>query len=201
MPKLKLFLCLLVVTCLMLVVTPAFAGHGGGEFDPATQLNPLSWSRTQTDTALWTAAIFAILIIVLGKFAFTPIAKALDQREQSIADNIAAAEKANLDSKELLAQYRQKLADAQEEVRQILEAGKKEAEQAALAIAEKARAASELERARVAKEIEAATAGALQEIATKGATLATELAGKILRKQIDPAAHRELISQAVNEIR
>ena len=169
-------------------------GHGGG--DPSQQLNPIKFD---TDTALWTAVVFVLLVVVLGKFAFKPIAQALDQREQSIADNIAAAEKANLDAKELLGQYRQKLTDAQEEVKQILDAGKKEAETAAMAIVEKAKQASESERIRATKEIEAATTGALQELAEKSATLATTLAGKIIKTKIDAAAHKALINEAIED--
>ena len=173
-------------------------GHGG-EFNASEKLNPLFWGRTQTDTAIWTGVVFVILCLVLGKYAFGPIAKALEQREQSITDHIASAEKANLDAKEMLEQYRQKLAEAQEEVRLILESGKKEATQAANAIVEKAKQTSESERVRATKEIEAATTGALQELAEKSATLATELAGKIIRTQIDPNAHRALIDQALQD--
>lgn len=160
------------------------------------EINPLSFDR---DTAIWSAVVFVLLVSVLGKFAFGPIVKALDQREQAVADNIAAAEKANLDAKELLDQYRQKIVDAQEEVRQILEAGKKEAESAAHTILEKARQSSEADRNRAMKEIETATTGALQELAEKSATLATELAGKIIRTKIDSKAHRDLIDQAMKD--
>lgn len=173
--------------------TESTDSHGGGH---ESSLDPLSF---QKDMALWQGVIFVITFLLVGIFAFKPIATALDQREQAVADHIAGAEKANLDAKELLEQYRQKLADAQEEVRQILDAGKKEAETAALAIVEKAKQSAETERVRSAKEIEAATIGALQSLAEKSATLATDLAGKMLHAKIDPAAHRDLIDRAVQE--
>jgi F-type H+-transporting ATPase subunit b len=171
----------------------AEGGHGDGG-DPSEKLNPIKF---QIDTALWTGVVFLILVTVLGKFAFKPIAQALDAREQAVADNIAAAEKANVDAKVLLEQYRQKLTDAHGEVKEILDAGKKEAEAAGLAILEKARQAAESERIRATKEIEAATTGALQELAEKSATLATTLAGKIIKTKIDASAHRDLIDSAI----
>ncbi|MGL6226276.1 MAG: F0F1 ATP synthase subunit B [Thermoguttaceae bacterium] len=191
-----IFACLFVL--LLCVVSPTFAsgGHGGEEFDPKTQLNPLQF---QTDTAIWTLVVFAGLCFILGKFAFGPVVKSLDQREQSVANHIASAEKANNDAKELLSQYQQKLVDAQEEVRRIIEAGKKEAALAADMIVDKAKAASEAERVRAMKEIEAATGAAIQELASKSATLATELAGKIIRSSIDPNAHRHLIDEAIQQ--
>ena len=158
------------------------------------EINPLDF---KTDTAIWTAIVFLLWVTILGTFAFKPIAQALDKREQSVADNIAAAEKANVDAKELLQQYQQKLTEAHEEVKQILDAGKKEAEAAGLTILEKAKLAAESERVRATKEIEAATTGALQELAEKSATLATTLAGKIIKTKIDATAHRDLIDNAI----
>lgn len=172
------------------------SGHGHGEkFNPAKALNPLL--SFQKDTTIYTAVVFLLIMFFLGKFAFFPVVEALNKREQSVADNIASAEKANNDAKELLAQYQQKLNDAQVEVRQILEDGKKEAEQAGLAIVEKAKQASAAERAQSAKEIETATVNALQELATKSATLATELAGKIIKSKITPESQKDLIDKAV----
>jgi len=177
------------------VYASAEAGHAAGDAgDPSEKLNPIKFD---TDTALWTGVVFLVVVMVLGKFAFKPIALALDQREQAVADNIASAEKANVDARELLEQYRQKLADAHVEVKEILDAGKKEAEAASAAILEKARQAAENERIRATKEIEAATTGALQELAEKSATLATTLAGKIIKTKIDASAHQDLITNAI----
>ena len=170
----------------------AYAAGGGG--DLSEKLNPIKF---QMDTAIWTAVVFVVLVVILGKFAFKPIALALDKREQAVADNIASAEKANVDARELLEQYRQKLADAHVEVKEILDAGKKEAEAASATILEKARQAAESERLRATKEIEAATTGALQELAEKSATLATTLAGKIIKTKIDASAHQDLITNAI----
>ena len=177
---------------------PVYAAGGAhsNDGDPSEKLNPISFDR---DTALFTAIVFLIWVGLLGKFAFKPIAQALDQREQAVADNIASAEKANLGARELLEQYHQKLADAHVEVKEILDAGKKEAEAAALTILEKAKQSAESERLRATKEIEAATTGALQELAEKSATLATTLAGKIIKTKIDASAHQDLINNAIQD--
>ncbi|MBR4976676.1 MAG: hypothetical protein IKY61_06435, partial [Thermoguttaceae bacterium] len=57
--------------------------HGGEE----ATLNPMAW---QTDLALWTAVVFLGLVAVLGRFAFGPIAKALDERERAEIERRAA---------------------------------------------------------------------------------------------------------------
>jgi F-type H+-transporting ATPase subunit b len=167
------------------------AGDGG-----ADALNPLT--SFKRDTALFTAVVFGLLMWILWKFAWGPIADGLDKREQRIAGEIAAAEKANVDAKQLLADYQAKLASSEAKVREILDQGRRDAEQAGCELVEKARAEADIERQRALREIETATAGALKELAERSATLAIELAGKILRQRLDPKQHARLIDEAVS---
>src|SRR5262245_19415433 len=71
--------------------------------------NPLA---VDADLAVWTFVVFVVLFLILWKFAWGPIAKALDRREHHIADNIAAAQRAQDDAKGMLAEYERKLAGA-----------------------------------------------------------------------------------------
>lgn len=164
-----------------------------------TPSDPLSFDSVKRDMALWSLIIFLILFGILAKYAFGPIAQALDAREKAVADQISSAAQANEEAKSILAQYQQKLADSKDEVRQILETAKKDAQRNADGIIEKAKEAASMENNRVMKEIDAATANALQAIAEKSATMATELAGKMIRKEITPEAHRDLIRGALDE--
>ncbi len=172
--------------------THAAEGAGHGQPD----LNPLDW---KTDLALWTGAVFVALLFVLGKFAWGPIADGLDKREQRVAGEIAAAEKANTDARSLLADYQRKLASADAEIRQMIDKAKREAEQAGQQIIEHARGEAETERRRAVADIELATAGALQDLARQSATLAVQLAGKIVRAELTPADHSALVDEAVAE--
>ncbi|MDO5552284.1 MAG: F0F1 ATP synthase subunit B [Planctomycetia bacterium] len=165
------------------------ASEGGG-------VNPLAWN---TDLALWTAVIFVILLFVLGRFAFGPIVKALDAREQAMTDKVAAVEKANADARELLNQYQQRLADSEQEVRQMLDSAKADAQKASNDIIAAAKVKAEEEHKRALAEIDAATEGALADLAARSATLATSLAGKILKEEITPERHKQLISGALGE--
>ena len=160
-------------------------------------LNPLqSW---RTDLALWTLVVFVLLVAVLWKFAFGPIAKALDSREQAMLDKINNAERANADAKELLNQYQQKLSDSEQEVRQILANAREQADRISEGIVASAKATAEEERQKALKEIAAASDNAQAELAAKSAELATSLAGKILKQRITPADHADLIQGALNE--
>lgn len=157
--------------------------------------NPLEFKK---DLAIWTAVIFIVLFIVLWKFAWKPIISGLDKREQGIADQISSAEQTNDHARQLLAQYEDKLAKSEEEVRAMLDEAKRDAQKVGQQIVDNARDEAKAEHRRALAEIETATSGALKELAEKSATLATELAGKIVAGRLDPAAHAKLIQEATS---
>lgn len=163
-------------------------GHGKPE------ANPLEW---KSDLAIWTAVVFLLLLAVLWKLAWGPIVQGLEKREKRVAEEISSAEKANEEARGLLEQYQQKLVASKDEVRQILDAARRDAEGVGREIVNKAREEAEAEHQRALRDIENATAGALKELADRSATLAVELAGKIVKAKIDPQEHRRLIEQAV----
>lgn len=164
------------------------------EGEHAEEVNPLNF---KADLAVWTAVVFVVLMLVLGKFAWGPISQGLNKREQGIASQIAQAEQANQQAKDLLAQYEQKLVASREEVRGILEQGRRDAEQVGREMLDKSRADAQAEQQRALRQIDAATSSALKELADRSATLAVELAGKIMQAKINPADHAKLIEQAV----
>jgi F-type H+-transporting ATPase subunit b len=169
---------------------PVTGAHGeGGE------KGPLDW---KADLALWSFVIFLILFGVLYKAAWGPLAEGLSKREKHIADQIAQANAANQQAKELLASHEAKLADAAQEVRAILDKARIDAEEAAREREAKADADAKSRLERAEKEIAAATAAAAKELADRSAALAVQLAGKIVHAKLNPKDHAQLIEQAVS---
>ncbi len=158
--------------------------------------NPLAW---QTDTALWTAVVFLILLLILAKYAWKPIMDGLAARENRIADDIANAEKANTDAKELLAQYQAQLETAEDKVREMLEQGRRDATAQGQAMVDKAREETQAEKERARQEIDQATTNALTQLAEKSADLAIDLAGKIVKSKITAEEQQALVGQAMNQ--
>ncbi len=167
------------------------------EGEQEARLDPLAW---QTDLAIWTAVVFILLLAVLWKFAFGPILKALDKREQYELDKRATIEKASDEAQKTLESYRQKLAESGEEARRLREEAKADAEKQASAIVAEARKAIAEERERASKEIRAAEDLALNELATRSAELATALAGKIIQEKLNPAEHAKLVERVVSDL-
>jgi F-type H+-transporting ATPase subunit b len=151
----------------------------------------------KSDLAIYSFVIFLLLLAILGKFAWGPITKGLDAREERIAAEIAAAHKANDDAKQLLAQYEVRLTQAQDEVRAILDEARRDADHTAQEIVAKAKADAASEMARGKREIETATSQALKEIAESSANLAVQLAGRIIRTNLADRDHSRLIEEAM----
>lgn len=180
------------VVCALGTSLPLFAeeAEGGG-------LNPLK--AFQTDLALWTGIIFLGLLFILGKFAFRPIADALDAREKSMADKLAETDKANADAKALHESYQQKLAGADDEVRKILADAKDAAAKKRDELLAAAQADADEVRAKGKRDIESDREQMLNDLASRSASWATDLAGKILKEKIDPKDHARLIDDAVKQ--
>ena len=173
------------------------AEHGPAIGEEGVSDSPVEFKG---DLAIWTFFVFLLLVGILAKFAWSPISRGLEKREHHIAEQIAAAERANAEAKEMLAQYERKLASAQDEVRAIIDEARRNATHTQQQILAQARADAAAEMDRAKREVETAKDQALRELAETSAKLAVELAGKILRAQLDPNQHAQLVNEAVARI-
>ncbi len=167
-------------------------GHGGHE-----QPNIL---EPQAPLAIWTVLVFGILLLILGRFAWTPMMKALHDREEHLEHCLLEAEKARNEAERLMAENQKNMAKAAEQVRATIEAAKKEAEAIANGIVQKAQAEAEASKERAERDIATARDQALDEIFTKTADLAVEVAGKVLAKTLGPDDQRRLADAAMAEL-
>src|SRR5271165_2614345 len=65
-----------------------------------SQIPPTDWGLQ-----IWTLVTFVVLLVLLAKFAFKPIAQALDRRGETIKKSIEEAEKQRADAKKLMEDY------------------------------------------------------------------------------------------------
>ena len=158
--------------------------------------NPLIF---EPDLAVFTAIIFLVLMAVLWKFAWGPIMQGLRKREEAIAEEIASAQRSNEEAKDLLAQYESRLGEAADEVRSLLDQGKKDADAQRQQIIADAQDAARAEKERAVREIDVAKNEALSELAEKSVDTAVDLAGRIVGKQLEAADHTRLIQEALEK--
>ncbi len=149
---------------------------------------------------IWTLVIFLIVLWVLGKYAWGPLLTTIQNREKFIHDSLAKAKRQQEEAEALLAEYRERLAEAHAEATAIVEEARRDAEVVARKVEAEAREESEKMLVRAKREIKLATDTALDELYTKSAEMAAEIAGKVLQRSISPAEHEKLIDQALSEV-
>lgn len=150
--------------------------------------------------ALWTLVIFGLVVFVLGRFAWKPLLGALSERERFIRAALEQAKRDREEAAETLRKYQEQLTQARSEATAIVEEGRRDAESVKRRILEEAQEESRqvLERSR--REIEIASETAKKELYTLSARLATDLAGKILAREIRLEDHRKLLDQALSDL-
>jgi F-type H+-transporting ATPase subunit b len=167
----------------------ASADGGGGSF-----------LSVDTTLLLSTAVLFALFAWVLGRFAWGPLLRIVDDREKGIRDAVGAAEKAAAEAKELLAQHQEMLRGAGREREEILARALKEAEAARVDLVGKARSDSEhiVERAR--EQIERDKTQAIAELRGQVADIAVEAASKIVKSSLTPEAQKKLVDDYITSL-
>jgi len=149
---------------------------------------------------IWTLLCFGLTFLVLRRFIFGPVQKAIDARRERIRQAIEEADKARAEARSLLEEHRQMIAGARGEAEQILAEGRRVSE------AQRERMREELEADRqrrieeTRKQIEAETRRALEQIRVEVVELSLAAATKVTRKSLDDADHRRLIEEAVGEL-
>ncbi len=149
---------------------------------------------------IWSLVVFVVLFAVLGKFAWGPLLTALQKREENLTHTLSETERARTEAENLLAEHRSQMAQAADQVRALIEQGRRDAEASAAEIVRKAQAEAEAARDRAQREIGTARDQALNEIWTKTADLAVSVAGKVLSKELSGEDQRRLVELATNEL-
>jgi F-type H+-transporting ATPase subunit b len=144
--------------------------------------------------------VFLILAWFTMKFVWPPLINALDERARKIADGLAAAEKGQSELEAAHKRVDQELAQARSDGQQRIA----EAEKRALAVAEEIKANAKAEAARIVAQAKAdaeqQVVKAREVLRGEVATLAVKGAEQILKREVDHAAHAELLNQLKAEL-
>lgn len=147
----------------------------------------------------WTLATFLVVMVVLWKFAWTPILEALDARSEKIRSDLDGAENAKLEAEKALAEYQAKLAEVRDEVKEIIEEGKRDATKVKEDIVNAANQEAKEIRERASRETGLASAKAFEELWETATDLSTELAAKIISKSLTAKDHQKLADEVIEK--
>ena len=153
-----------------------------------------------TGLMIWTLVTFVVVLIVLKKYAFTPIQQMIDQRRVAITADLDAAEKARGEAQTALAEYREQLAEARKEAARIVEDARRIGEERRVADV----AALEAETVRLKEqakaEIAAGTRQALADLKQHVAELTMVATEKVVRARLDAGEQKRLIEDALADV-
>lgn len=153
-----------------------------------------------TSTLIIQMIVFLILVWFTMKFVWPPITAALDERAKKIAAGLSAADRAkaelstaNQRVEQQLAAARddaaKRLADAERLAHQLVEEAKTRASEEGAKIIAQAKAEADQESVKAREALRAQVAG----LAVKGAEA-------ILRREVNPGVHAELLSRLKTEL-
>jgi len=184
---------LITLATLILSTAPtvAFASDAGGASNPFAG---------DIGSALWTLIIFGCVVVVLGKFAWGPILSALQKREEFIRDSLAQAKEDREDAAQQMKEYTEKLTAARAEATAIVDEGRRDAEALKHKIEDDAKSEAQASLDRAKREIELAKDTAVKELFGLGARLATDVASKIIRKELNASEHERLVEESIAEL-
>jgi F-type H+-transporting ATPase subunit b len=149
---------------------------------------------------LWTAITFLVLIVVLGKFAWGPIIKMLDERERTIREAIDQAKKERAEAERMLVEQKASLAAAQREAALLAQRSKQEVEAMRLELTARARKEADDLVAQARQQIQEEKAKALLELKGQVADLAIEAARRLIQSSLDEKAQRALVEEYIAQL-
>ena len=175
----------------VLATAPAFASEGG---------QPGGVFSGDVGNMIWVLAIFLGAVFVLGRFAWPSILKGLQDRESFIRQSLLDAKRDRDEAEVRLKEYTDRLQQARAEATAIVDEGRRDAEEVKRKIVEEGQreATEALDRAR--REIGIAQETAVKELYKVAAFLATDAAGRIVKKELNPKDHERLIAESIAEI-
>lgn len=144
--------------------------------------------------------VFGLLVWFTMTFVWPLMRQAMEEREQKIADGLAAAEKGQSDLAQAEVEAERIIGEAREQARDILSKASSRAND----IVEEARSDGETEKRKrlesAQSEIEVEINRARDELRQQVAAIAVAGAEKVLSREIDEAAHRDLLNRLAAEL-
>ncbi len=150
---------------------------------------------------IWTFIIFGLVVFILRKFAWNPIANALDSRAQKIHEDIDRAEKLRKDAEARLNEYLDKLNGLREEGQEIVAEARKDADALKSEILGAAKKEAEELKNRALREVNLAREHALEDISRQVTELSIAVAAQILERDLKAEDHQKIINETVQKMR
>jgi len=153
------------------------------------EINPLV--LPDIGLVFWNTVAFLVLLIVLGKFAWKPILKAINDRESGIEEALLKADKMKAEIATMQSENEALLAKAREERATLIKEAKEASDKMVAEAKEKAKSEYDKILTDAQLAITQQKNAALTEVKNQVGTLVIEVAEKVLRKELYNKADQE----------
>jgi F-type H+-transporting ATPase subunit b len=144
---------------------------------------------------------FLIVLFVLAKYVLPPLNRAIVTRQEQIRGELAAAEEARADATAADGERRHELEQARHQARQIVDQAKHTAEQVQAEAAQRGRTESDRITAAAEAELALTRQRAIEESAARMGEIVLETVEKIIGREVDASAHRDLLDEAIEALK
>jgi len=165
------------------------------DFKKQTKKNNMELVTPDIGLLFWMTLTFLIVLFLLSKFAWKPITQMLRERDKSIEDALAQADKAKAEMAKLNADNERLIKEAQVERDNILKAAREAKEQMIAEAKSKAKEESDKLVAAARESIENERKAAITEIKNQVALLSLEIAEKLIKKDLSTDANQKALNE------
>jgi F-type H+-transporting ATPase subunit b len=151
-------------------------------------------------TLIAQAVAFALFIWFTVKFVWPPLLRAIETRQKTIADGLAAAEQGKRSLEVSAKQADDEMRKARERAAELISQAEKRAAQMVDEARNAAKEEGNREKAAAKAEIEQQSTRAREQLRDQVAALAVAGAEKILRREVDAKAHADLLDSIKRQL-
>jgi len=161
-------------------------------------MNPL----VQPDPGLfiWTIVTFLVLLALLAKFAWGPLLRALESRQETIRKSLEDAQQARQELERLHQESSQILRQARVDAEAIITQSRADAERLREEMRTKARSEAEGIVRNAERQIQLETARAVQQIRHEAVDLSVTIASRIIQRNLTKEDNERIIQEALRQV-
>ena len=152
------------------------------------------------DPAFWVAVSFVILIAAAGRQVYRGITGGLDKRAVEIRRQLDEAEELRVEAQKMLAEYKRKQRDAEQEAQEMLDHARVESQRLREKVEQDLAAALKRREELAVEKIAQAEAAAIKEVRTQAIGLAMAATAQVLADKLDKKIASDLVQSTIDEL-
>ena len=143
---------------------------------------------------------FAVFVWFCMKYIWPPLMAALEERNARISEGLAAAQRGQQDLEEAQVKVTESLNDAKQQAQEIINQAQKRANEIVDEAKDAARDEADKIKVAASADIDQQINSAREELRKEVSSIALAGAERILKREVDPKAHAEVLDELVAQI-